>query len=335
MKYWNISAICLLLILAVAIITCDASSGDRTQFFHNCRHNCERQNCSADGIEIQEQAIKYYGQSIFDRLFQWTCADECMYSCMWSTVFAFMERGWPIPQFYGKWPFLRLFGMQEPASVIFSIMNFLVHIKMLRKLRREVRRDSPGFKVAHVFTFSCLNGWIWSAIFHTRDVPLTELMDYVFAYSIVLSNLYCMVMRMVHRYSLFIRGVLTLAFVSYYINYIAYLSVGKLNYSFNMKVNIATGALATVGWFIWCRLVRYRRPYYKRILRFYVLFTMAMSLELLDFPPILWIIDAHALWHLATVPIMPLYYDFIIEDCQTLRKEKTLVDVNYTLNKSI
>lgn len=40
----------------------------------------------------------------------------------------------------------------------------------------------------------------------------------------------------------------------------------------------------------------------------------AMSLELLDFPPLGRILDAHALWHAATVPIGVLWYDFLIED---------------------
>jgi len=104
-----------------------------------------------DGLEIQEQAINFYGQTIFDRIFGWSCADECSYGCMWRTVFAFLERGWPIPQFYGKWPFLRLFGMQEPASVIFSVLNFVMHLRLLRKFRREVRSDSPCYKLAHIF----------------------------------------------------------------------------------------------------------------------------------------------------------------------------------------
>ncbi|XP_017101060.1 post-GPI attachment to proteins factor 3 isoform X2 [Drosophila bipectinata] len=292
----SLSAI--LLLLAALVAACNASNGDRTQFFHNCRQNCERTNCSADGLEIQEQAVKFYRQSVFDRLFQWSCADECQYGCMWRTVFAFFERGWPIPQFYGKWPFLRLMGMQEPASVLFSALNFAVHTN--------------------------LNGWIWSATFHTRDYPLTELLDYAFAYSIILCSLYVLVMRMLHRHSLFLRGVITLAFISYYINYFAYLSVGKFNYSFNMMVNIATGSVGALGWFVWCHFVRNRRPYFRRILRFYVLFAMAMCLELLDFPPILWTLDAHALWHLATVPLIPLYYEFMIEDCRTLRKEKAV-----------
>ncbi|KAH8319946.1 hypothetical protein KR074_009737 [Drosophila pseudoananassae] len=313
-----------LLLLAALVAGCNASNGDRTQFFHNCRQNCERTNCSADGLEIQEQAVKFYRQSVFDRLFQWSCADECQYGCMWRTVFAFFERGWPIPQFYGKWPFLRLMGMQEPASVLFSALNFAVHVRMLRKFRREVRPDSPCYMLAHIFGVTNLNGWIWSATFHTRDYPLTELLDYAFAYSIILCSLYVLVMRMLHRHSLFLRGVITLAFISYYINYFAYLSVGKFNYSFNMMVNIATGSVGALGWFVWCHFVRNRRPYFRRILRFYVLFAMAMCLELLDFPPILWTLDAHALWHLATVPLIPLYYEFMIEDCRTLRKEKAV-----------
>lgn len=167
----QICAIWMLLILGAALPS-SASNGDRTQFFHNCRQNCERTNCSAgkhcwytfsadsslmcyciaDGLEIQEQAIDFYGQTIFDRIFGWSCADECSYGCMWRTVFAFLERGWPIPQFYGKWPFLRLFGMQEPASVIFSLLNFAAHVRLLRKFRREVRPDSPCYKLAHIFS---------------------------------------------------------------------------------------------------------------------------------------------------------------------------------------
>jgi hypothetical protein len=41
---------------------------------------------------------------------------------------------------------------------------------------------------------------------------------------------------------------------------------------------------------------------------------VAMSLELLDFPPLLQAVDAHALWHLSTVPIAYLYYRFQRED---------------------
>jgi len=34
------------------------------------------------------------------------------------------EKGEPVQQYYGKWPFWRLLGMQEPASLLFSTLNF-------------------------------------------------------------------------------------------------------------------------------------------------------------------------------------------------------------------
>lgn len=40
----------------------------------------------------------------------------------------------------------------------------------------------------------------------------------------------------------------------------------------------------------------------------------AMGFELLDFPPIGRILDAHALWHAATVPVTEFWYGFLIED---------------------
>lgn len=42
--------------------------------------------------------------------------------------------------------------------------------------------------------------------------------------------------------------------------------------------------------------------------------TAAMSLELFDFPPFLRILDAHSLWHLATMLIARGWYGFLIRD---------------------
>lgn len=90
---------------------------------------------------------------------------------------------------------------------------------MIRKFRHEVRSDSPMYYIWHVFSavssvpldslkstmFNwwlvffflqiCINGWICSIIFHTRDFPLTELLDYGFAYSMVLASFCCMILR--------------------------------------------------------------------------------------------------------------------------------------------
>ena len=44
----------------------------------------------------------------------------------------------PILQFHGKWPFHRFLGMQEPASVLFSLLNLLAHDYGISRLREGV-----------------------------------------------------------------------------------------------------------------------------------------------------------------------------------------------------
>ena len=47
--------------------------------------------------------------------------------------------------FLFQWPFVRVFGIQEPASFLFSILNFAAHLRMLKEFRMKVRRTSPMY----------------------------------------------------------------------------------------------------------------------------------------------------------------------------------------------
>lgn len=106
-----------------------------------------------------------------------------------------------------------------------------------------------------------MNGWICSIIFHTRDFPLTELLDYGFAYSMVLANFCCMILRwvqlkntnssrkikinyfhrMVHWSSSWVKSSISLVSAMFFINHFVYLSIGRFDYQYNMKTNILTG----------------------------------------------------------------------------------------------
>lgn len=85
------------------------------------------------------------------------------------------------------------------------------------------------------------------------------------------------------------------------------------------------GLLGGLGWISWAIGVRKQRPCAFKMLYFYTFFTLAMSLELLDFSPIFWTFDAHSLWHLSTAFLTPLLYNFAIDDCQQLYKEQQFV----------
>jgi hypothetical protein len=73
-------------------------------------------------------------------------------------------------QFYGKWPFWRLGGIQEPASVAFSLGNAWVHYVGWRKVKMRVR-DGMGVHLKGwilALAIVQMNTWFWSAVFHIR-----------------------------------------------------------------------------------------------------------------------------------------------------------------------
>ena len=50
-----------------------------------------------------------------------------------------------------------------------------------------------------------------------------------------------------------------------------------------------------------------------------VLLTMIfVTLELADFAPVYWIIDAHSLWHFSTIFLPIFWYRFVIDDSKYL-----------------
>lgn len=79
-----------------------------------------------------------------------------------------IQHGWGIQQYYGKWPFWRFAGMQEPASVLFSILNLLAHWGGVRKIQARVLDTHPMKKYYTMFAFASMNAWVWSSVFHTR-----------------------------------------------------------------------------------------------------------------------------------------------------------------------
>ncbi|KFM58157.1 Post-GPI attachment to proteins factor 3, partial [Stegodyphus mimosarum] len=81
-----------------------------------------------------------------------------------------------------------------------------------------------------------------------------------------------------------------------------------------MKANILIGLLNSCGWMMWCYKHRYKQYVWKCAVSVLAV-NMLLLLELCDFPPWKFLIDAHALWHLGTIPVPLLWYSFLIEDC--------------------
>ncbi|KAH9057074.1 Per1-like protein [Lactarius deliciosus] len=311
-----------------------ASSGDRSNEFQRCLEQCTRHSCTSDGYPVRAQSLAL-------RLTLWTCTDDCKYLCVHTLTDTAAESGVRAQQYYGKWPFWRYAGMQEPAAVAFSLANLLMHVLGADWLRHGVHPTHPMRPYYLTWAYLSVNAWIWSAVFHTRDTPLTEKLDYFSAALAILYALHMTVVRIFHLYTgtpafpgrpkapttpprmaRFGHGHVRRTHCS------TSASPRALITQYNTIFNVALGLTHNALWLSFAlpgrapfsrfaMMPRDYRPVYTSTAALAVaLTTAATALELLDFPPLGRVLDAHALWHLATVPLAVMWYDFLLTDSQ-------------------
>ncbi|KAJ4515758.1 hypothetical protein HRR75_003840 [Exophiala dermatitidis] len=225
----------------------------------------------------------------------------------------------PVVQYHGKWPFHRLLGIQEPFSVLFSLMNFLAHREGMARIREKIPANYPLRPYYLGFGYFGLASWIFSMIFHTRDFNVTEKLDYFAAGASVLYGLYYAPIRIFRLESNEkILRAWTAFCVLLYVAHVTYLTAWSWDYTYNMAANVVVGIVQNVLW-TWFSFSRYRKlqktwAAWPGLIVAWII--MAMSLELFDFPPIGGMIDAHSLWHLGTVVPTIWWYSFLIKDAQ-------------------
>jgi hypothetical protein len=243
----------------------------------------------------------------------WSCPAECDYTCQHVVTDHRLARDppmlSPVLQFHGKWPFHRVFGMQEPFSVLFSILNFLAHWQGMSRIRESIPAWHSLRPYYLAFGYCGLACWTFSAIFHSRDFPLTEKLDYFGAGANVMYGMYLAVVRILRldqdssRNKPTLRRFWSWICVLLYTTHVCYLSFWSWDYTYNMAANVTVGVIQNLLW-IGFSVVRYRNclklwTAWPGMIVVWII--LAMSLELLDFPPWHGFIDAHSLWHLGTV----------------------------------
>jgi len=314
MKKSVLFIVALLSILSLA----NASWGDIDDRFILCVDNCKTDICEVNPPKLPLPL----------RLTFWSCEAECKYHCMFRNVEERQINGEEIVQYYGKWPFYRFLGMQEPASVIFSFFNLYMHYEGLKRIMKVAPKNYYLRKIYILNSIVGIYSWIASMIFHTRDNPVTEKMDYFGASGSIICNCFVTIIRVFNvRSPKKIMAVFSVLFL-YYIGHISYLTFWLFDYSYNMAACTVIGITQYSIWLYWAYKYRYR-PYAKEIV-LTVLFTFcAMMFELFDFSPFFFSVDAHSLWHLCTAVILRIYYNFYVHDTQWETRKGKDVDKSY------
>lgn len=245
----------------------------------------------------------------------WTCPRECDQTCQHIITNQRLSQNPPLTnavvQFHGKWPFHRFLGMQEPFSVLFSLFNYLAHQHGLAKVREFIPASYPLRPYYLGFGYFGLVSWVFSMVFHSRDFNLTEKLDYYAAGASVFYGLYytpIRVFRLEQSKKERLLSIWTWTCLALYAAHVSYLTFWKWDYTYNMAANVVAGIVQNILW-SWFSVTRYRKMHkiwaaWPGLIVAWIVF--AMSFELLDFPPVGGMIDAHSLWHLGTV--LPTYW---------------------------
>lgn len=224
--------------------------------------------------------------------------------------------------------------MQEPFSVLCSVGNLWAHYHGLHKRVLTTMPASYPLRPYYVALARIgMASWFFSSVFHTRDFPLTEKLDYLGAGASVMYGLYYTVVRVFRLHDRHAAGrprhptspsssssasrlalpAWTALCLALYAAHAGYLLLVRWDYGYNMAANVACGVAQHALWarFSWRRYRDTRRAWAAWPAAVVAWVVAAMSLELLDFPPLWGVFDAHGLWHLGTIAPAVLWYKWV------------------------
>ncbi|XP_059667026.1 uncharacterized protein LOC132312615 isoform X2 [Cornus florida] len=268
------------LIVFFVVLSClvgvlNASAGEVDPIYKACVEQCEKTGCvgdkcfqhckfSSDGKAID--GLWYLQEPLYLQWKQWDCRSDCQYHCMLAREEEREKLGDSPVKYHGKWPFRRVFGIQEPVSVALSALNLamqfhgwvsffiLVYYKLPLRPNRKTYYEYTG--LWHIYGILSLNAWFWSAVFHSRNVGLTERLDYSSAVALLGFSLILAILRAFNVRDEASRVMVSAPLVAFVTTHILYLNFYKLDYVFRFERQSMHGhghsSASFLGCLGWC-----------------------------------------------------------------------------------
>jgi len=216
----------------------------------------------------------------------------------------------------GRWGFVLLMGFTEFFSSLFAFISFIFNFVLFRrKILPKLHRSKIRFPLLlqHYISNTAL---LSSTLFHMRETPFTKYSDYFSAFMSIQIGLINSLGRLVmctnpgniHR-------IVKVSLVVNSIHFFVHLYI-MLFIEFHKKYNkITCGTILGLQiLFDFCVfLLKPNHCYSKHILYYIGTVFAAGFAELQDLPPVLYVFDSHAMWHLIMIMIVFPYINFISE----------------------
>ncbi|WMV33922.1 hypothetical protein MTR67_027307 [Solanum verrucosum] len=329
--------ICRLLLFFAAISSIfrliHATSGDADPIYQACVGHCKEtgcvgekcfQHCNFSSGENPIDGPWYLQEPLYQRWKQWDCLSDCRYHCMIAREEGRQKLGLQPSKYHRKWPFQRVYGIQEPVSVAFSVLNLaiqfhgwvsffiLVNYNLPFSPKKKPYYEYTG--LWHIYAILSMNSWIWSAVSHSRDVELTEKLDYSSVVAFIGYSLLVAILRAFNVRDEASRVMIAAPIVAFVTTHILYLNFYQLDYGLNIKVCVAMTMLQFILWVVWAGFTRH--PSRWKLWLVVAGGILSTLIKIYDFPPYMGYVDADALWHAMSIPLTYLWWSFVRDDSQ-------------------
>src|SRR3989338_873768 len=180
LSYWMMIVLMAVLVMAGSVV---ASAGDRDPRYRECLSKCVVRKCEMENRQISEGFVYSYRESfemlpnsddalylpgLGEWIFGWPCDENCRYECTHKNTIMRQKNGESVVQYHGKWPFVRVFGIQELFSSLFSFFNAIPHILFLSAMLScaPFSSDNRRFPADHSIqtAFSRLHWMSWAIV---------------------------------------------------------------------------------------------------------------------------------------------------------------------------
>lgn len=281
-----------------ALVT--ASQGDSDVAYLMCTVRCEASMCQDTNTSRFGAGFPY-----------WDCKNDCSYDCIQEITAHRFSEGYGPLKYFGHWPFLRVFGLEEAASMVFSVLNavpYFISLFRALHLNADVMKNHYMGYWLYAYYLIAIETWLASAFYHSRKTELASLVDFASALFFLSYSLWLAIRRIWGPQASSTK--VTLAF-SLFILLFAYrlsgMYSGDVSFDNHMWVSISVAVFNVLTWLSWLifstETIRGNGLYRYLCLVSQLWFSLAALLELFDFPAIWGLFDAHSLWHAATIPL--------------------------------
>ncbi|KAE9556744.1 hypothetical protein FO519_000150 [Halicephalobus sp. NKZ332] len=213
-----------------------------------------------------------------------------------------------------------------------SLFNLLAVRYMYGKMKKEIDDECRMKNVWINYSIIGSVVWICSISFHSRDFWLTEYLDYFAACGLICYAFFAALSFTVPWFQKSTKGhklwkTIGAGILFFYLYHVISLLM-NFDYGHNMKYCIAISVTTAFIYISWAAKEMASGRTRKSL--FILLLTIAVGLgsagfEVLDFPPIFWVFDAHSLFHAATIPTPFLLAKFAVDESRYEMNKKIFI----------